>query len=565
MALLFFKKKIRQYFHFLFHPTRDELIFKELLQRSKSSVFGQFVCVSLVFIDWNQSSLSHLGIQLTLLAITLGLFIRLGLAFEFVRFSPASGRALFTLITFYLSFFWGFTLFLIFESPRELSSLHSLATLLASALIASAVYSFSCSKRDFIIYTTLLMSFVSIHFWNVWLTEGILSSLLMGFAFYGFILSQGIHQNKRWIKTNQENQRLQSILDSFPGTISLIREDKYVSISKGIQNLFKRSPEDYIGKPVGSIEGNYEFNKLYQEFSESSEKRHQFETILQTEYGPKNLFFIFEKLKRQGEKVIISLDITQLKITEQELSHHKAQLASSSKLVALGQMAAGLAHEINNPLAVIVARVHRISQILKTEKSPIHPSIEQSLDAINKTVNRISQIVKGLKTFSHDGQSGEKQTVLLDHIIMETLSYCESRFKNHQVDFQYINENKSIEINCNPTQISQVFLNLLNNAFDALSGTAEKKISFKVVQLNKIIRIQIQDNGPGIPSQHQDKLMTPFFTTKEIGKGTGLGLSISKGIIEAHQGKFYFLHHEPMTTVCIELAIDESKKIQSAA
>jgi C4-dicarboxylate-specific signal transduction histidine kinase len=111
------------------------------------------------------------------------------------------------------------------------------------------------------------------------------------------------------------------------------------------------------------------------------------------------------------------------------------------------------------------------------------------------------------------------------------------------------------QVNCRPTQLSQVLLNLLSNAFDAVSALSEKWVRLTVTQEEQKLIIKVIDSGNGIPSDIAEKIMQPFFTTKVIGKGTGLGLSISRGIIESHEGALFYDPSEKNTTFVIELPI----------
>ena len=138
----------------------------------------------------------------------------------------------------------------------------------------------------------------------------------------------------------------------------------------------------------------------------------------------------------------------------------------------------------------------------------------------------------------------------------DTLALCSERFKAHGVNLQVEDLREDISFAGRPVQISQVLLNLLNNAHDAIEALAEKwiKVSFK--NLEDRIRICVIDSGSGIPENVREKMMQPFFTTKAIGKGTGLGLSVSKGIIDEHQGVLTVDHTCPNTCFVIELSKD---------
>lgn len=531
-------------------------IYKDLLQRSNQAVIGQLICLVILWSEMTSSFSEAMNFQAHIFLLGITLFLRTSLTWKPTFFSASLGRMFFHLITFLLSLNWGLLLFKILEGSRENIPLYSAAILLSAALIASTVYSFSSSKRDFITYASILMGFFISHYWNVFATTEHFGGLLMCLAFYGFVISQGIKQNRKWRENANETQRLQLILDAFPGVISLIREGKYVSVNKGIENLFNLRPDSFVGIPVGSFSKDAEFMRNYQEFEELREKRRQFESVLNTDNGKKNLIFIFERLLDPTECIVISMDITSLRSTQSELDEHKQKLVASTKLAALGQMAANLAHEVNTPLAILMARTQQIKSLASLVEDT-RPKIKESAEVMERTTQRIAKIVRGLKMFSQNGEVEDHRSHRLDVIIKDTISFCEDRIKSRAIAFEYVNSHRNLEINCNPTQISQVVLNLLNNAIDALSDVPPEnaKILLSVEEDKDLAVVKIIDHGPGIPENMRSKIMNPFFTTKDVHSGTGLGLSISKTIVQSHGGDLYFDFNQKVTTVVIRLPL----------
>ena len=179
------------------------------------------------------------------------------------------------------------------------------------------------------------------------------------------------------------------------------------------------------------------------------------------------------------------------------------------------------------------------------------------IETIEKTVKRIVKIIKGLKYFSRDGNSDPFEMVLLKDIIEETISFASTRFKSSDVSLVIDNYNELLNIQCRPIQISQVILNLVNNAIDALDNfeSIQKKKVIKVEVLLKsgIVSINIIDNGPGVPDEHQRNIFKPFYTTKMLNKGTGLGLSISLGLVELHHGKLSYKRIDDLTYFVVEI------------
>ena len=221
-----------------------------------------------------------------------------------------------------------------------------------------------------------------------------------------------------------------------------------------------------------------------------------------------------------------------------QLGEAQTMLVHSSKLSALGEMAGGVAHEINTPLAVISMRIEQLEDLAREESEGKKLNKEDVIaitQVITKTVKRISKIITGLKSFARDGSKDSLSKVAVVDLIKDSFSLCSEKFANHGVQLDMKSSSKNLEqlfIDCRETEISQVLINLLNNSFDAIEKRSHPWITVFIEEDGDRINISVIDAGEGIPLEIQDKMMQPFFTTKEIGKGTGLGLSISQGIIE---------------------------------
>ncbi len=263
------------------------------------------------------------------------------------------------------------------------------------------------------------------------------------------------------------------------------------------------------------------------------------------------------KLSTDGEQFLFSVieNITESRNKEAALSMTKAKLIASSKMASLGEMAGGVAHEINNPLAIIRGKAQvLISQFKRGQVDP-QKSID-NLEVISKTVERIGKIVIGLSTFSRSSESNQFEKTSMLQIFNDTKVLCQERFVTHDIPLS-INCPEGIELECRPTEISQVLLNLLNNSFDAIFNLQSKWVKVDVTTHDKNVRIKISDSGTGIPAELATKMMEPFFTTKEVGKGTGLGLSISRGIAESHHGALTYDFSAPNTTFYLDLPMTQ--------
>ena len=237
-----------------------------------------------------------------------------------------------------------------------------------------------------------------------------------------------------------------------------------------------------------------------------------------------------------------------------QLEQSKAQLINSSKMASLGEMASGMAHEINNPLTIILGKIKIITMMME-ESGLNSPIINEEMKKMQSTTERIGKIVKGLRSFSRASESDPFELVPVDAIVQETLDLCLEKFKAKGINVK-VGSVPDLMLNCRPSQISQVLLNLLNNAHDALGNSSQNNCWIKVefgIKPGNHMEISVMDSGLGISREISDKIMEPFFTTKGVGKGTGLGLSIAKGIIEDHGGKIWYDQTSSHTRFVIEL------------
>ncbi len=237
---------------------------------------------------------------------------------------------------------------------------------------------------------------------------------------------------------------------------------------------------------------------------------------------------------KQEGYLFIARDISNQKELEKRLEENRASLVSSSKLASLGEMAGGIAHEINNPLAIIMGKVDRLLMLLDNNKYDFD-IFKKDMNKVKDTVTRISKIITGLRSYARSGEKDPFEKTSCEKIIQDTLGLCAEKLKFSSIPVEIIMPH-DFEIECRPIQISQVLLNLVTNSADAIQKLEDRWIKIIVSDLDHRIQIQIVDSGAGIPDNVAKRLMEPFFTTKEIGKGTGLGLSVSLGILKAHEG-----------------------------
>jgi len=224
-----------------------------------------------------------------------------------------------------------------------------------------------------------------------------------------------------------------------------------------------------------------------------------------------------------GRVVVVMTDITEASVLQ-------ANLARTEKMAALGQLVSGVAHEINNPLAAIVGFAD-----LLCENPGIPQPAREELEAILREAERTRVIVQDLLSFAHDVPP-QSEPVQINLLLRQTLKMRSYALAGRDVN---IVERMSADLPVvvgDPHQLQQVFLNLLNNAYDAVEGTERVgRIEIETAAVDDFVEIRVRDNGSGITNS--ERIFEPFFTTKPVGKGTGLGLSICYGIVRTHKGE----------------------------
>jgi two-component system NtrC family sensor kinase len=222
----------------------------------------------------------------------------------------------------------------------------------------------------------------------------------------------------------------------------------------------------------------------------------------------------------------------------------------SSKMAALGKMAAGIAHEINNPLEVIGEKAGWIKDLLKMEDVAQNKNFQELWDSVTKIeqhINRAKTITHRLLGFARRMEPVTEE-VHINKVMDETLDFLKNEARYRNIDIQTDYAPHLPPTHSDPAQLQQVFLNILNNAIDAIGKDGEIIIKTKHIAKNNELAIEISDNGPGIPKEKLTKIFDPFFTTKEVGKGTGLGLSIAYSITEKLGGRIMVASEEAKST-----------------
>jgi len=231
--------------------------------------------------------------------------------------------------------------------------------------------------------------------------------------------------------------------------------------------------------------------------------------------------------------------VSHLVQSDREKAQLDASLIQSSKMAALGKLAAGIAHEVNNPLAVIKEKVGWIKDLLAEEeiaKSENYLEFEDAVKKIDYHVDRAKKVIHRLLGFARRMEPVH-ENVNVNKLLDETIDFLrnEAHYRNITIITDFHPEIP--QTTSDSAQLQQVFLNILNNAIDAIRKDGSITVQTQYSLKDREVSISISDNGPGIANEMLNKIFDPFFTTKEVGMGTGLGLSISYSIIEKLGGR----------------------------
>ncbi len=355
--------------------------------------------------------------------------------------------------------------------------------------------------------------------------------------------------------SQKSEARFRAIYENAPFMINSFRQD-------GKLALWNRACEEQLGYSMAEVNEAPDSLGLF--YPEPEVRQRVMETIFEKD----GKFREYKVLRKDGKYVYqmwanfalpdgsaisVGYDITEMRENREKLSRmnqwleeevvarsrdadeQRSKLFFASKFVALGEMAGGVAHEINNPLAVISGYASQLSEML-SKPSFDHEAVEEMLASIRNSTNRITKIIAGLRNLARDGRRDPMVECRVLDVINDALSFCRARYSAAGVELELSLEERDAKIRGRPVELGQVLLNLLNNTFDAVDGSADAWVRLRLAGDDKNIFISVTDSGPGVPEHLKQKLFHPFFTTKPVGKGMGLGLSISKGILEAHGG-----------------------------
>lgn len=348
----------------------------------------------------------------------------------------------------------------------------------------------------------------------------------------------------------EKNNYIQAMLDAIPGFVSWISDDfTYLGVNNELAQHFGLKSDDFRGRPIG-FKNNFSrpnLEDLCKNFFNSEKNFHQEEVVVDTQKrGARNFILTFNKFNNNKSIILIGIDNTELKKTQIQLALEQEKAVTQAKFASLGEMTAGIGHEISNPLSIMDGYLKRI--VRKCDMD-LKEDVERTIWALD----RVEKIVQGLRRIARNDENDEKKWSSLKLILEDTMAFTSAKLRRSGVALEVAEYDPNIQVLCRHVELCQVLLNLIINAKDAVETNDRRWIRLEFEQLKDFTFIKIIDSGEGISQNLEERIFESFFTTKPLGKGTGIGLSLSKKIIKAHGGDLYLDKNQSNTCFVIKL------------
>jgi signal transduction histidine kinase len=352
-------------------------------------------------------------------------------------------------------------------------------------------------------------------------------------------------------KVSSQNKSLQEFIDAIPGLVAVIDDEHcFIMVNNHFNGIFKEG----LGKKVESFLPESGMKTTLMDFLKSS-KDSDIQEVSSHDEGIENWYMINLSRITSPQKGIIAtiLPITDLVKAKSDLKIQEARSQYAARLASLGELSAGIAHEVNNPLTIIEGAAS-LMKVLLAEDQFDRSEFEKVTAKITATTHRIAKIIKSLRTLSVNAEEDPFKNVSFFSVIEPTLEISQTRLDAHKIELRVIYPDVEVELFGNEIQLSQVVMNLVTNAIDAVKDSPEPRwIEIDYRPSFEWLDILITDNGVGVAPENRERIMDAFFTTKVSYQGSGLGLSISKNIMQSHNGTLTLLLEEKYTTFRMRL------------
>jgi C4-dicarboxylate-specific signal transduction histidine kinase len=271
-----------------------------------------------------------------------------------------------------------------------------------------------------------------------------------------------------------------------------------------------------------------------------------------------------DRLEDSRQKLLKQLEEVQgeKNRVQSELDVERDRALKNQRLVEMAVLAAGIGHEILNPVTIISSHTRKVRKLIEARKMTLN-DLNNAIAGVDKGLARITGIISGMKSLVRDGSNDPFQSVSIANIFDDVRSIVDNSIGKHGVDVTLVDGTDGCHIRCRSVQMGQVISGLVTNARDAIEKLSERWIRVESRIEGQNVVITITDSGNGIPPEVVQRLFVPFFTTKEPGKGTGLGLSIAKGIMDQHQGVIEVNQQSPNTQFVLKVPMAIKDEIAS--
>ncbi len=391
---------------------------------------------------------------------------------------------------------------------------------------------------------------------------------LLSNAIIGIFAGYTIEQHARWqfyqarvIQNNSSKLHRAMIAASLDAVITIDEGGAVIEFNEAAEAMFGYSRDEALGQSIGAlivpdaIRARHE--EGFQRYSRSGEPRVLGQRLELQAKRKDNSEFPVELTLRQvdliGRRLVTAYirDLTAQRNAEQEIIRQREILQRNEKLAAMGTLLAGISHELNNPLAIVVGQAQLLQE---TEQDA---RVLKRADKIRHAAERCATIITTFLAMARN-QPPQCEPVNVNQLVQRVLELLEPGLRSQHIELQLHFGHDLPLVMADADQLHQVISNLIINAQQAMQDSAQKILRIESGQdeLQQHMTIRIQDSGPGIPPEVQRRMFEPFFTTKAPGKGTGLGLAVCSGIIEAHGGRLELEPHSGSgACFCIRLPL----------
>ena len=333
------------------------------------------------------------------------------------------------------------------------------------------------------------------------------------------------------------------------------QEMRTIFVNGKMTEILGRSPEEMLGKHLFDFmdeKGVELAQQLLQRREQGIKEDHEFEFIHKDGsrvYANLVTSPLTDKQGRYTGSIAAVQNVTERKHMQNELAKRQTMLVHAGRLAALGEMATGIAHEINNPLGIIALNVDMMMEDMRAGDLSTEEALIL-LEVIQGGVQRVGSIIQHIRTFARKQDNVLPVRIAVTKPVVQAVAFCKDSYRKERIALDLLLDEGLPMLNVHATRIEQVVVNLLSNAqaailkkrTEAIDGTAFcGRVTIRLaaqthLERGECLLLQVEDDGCGMDSQNVERCFDPFFTTKEVGEGTGLGLSITHGIVNGYNG-----------------------------